>query len=590
MSIINHMTYGPDDRLEDIIIKEDGTPLHGEIQMFRRIYTDCDASPYNWHFWHNLRFPINVNAQSEIQIDFLLVCNKGVIIVEVKGGRIGINNGIYYYEGNGIQTPMQRTPFDQASDYKHALINHRIINSHQLFITTACAFPHTEMESTNPNPSLDCHYKLWSKIDQDDNDASFAYFCIDVIEEDKYRSNGGRGWSIDDLSDDEVNIAIRYLTNNFRDRRTIAYDEIELETIIRRLNVDNLNALKSLRKNDRIYIEGGPGTGKTTIAKAYIEKYSKLKGIYLCWNKLLEAKIRRELLMNNINGCEVKQFASLVLAIQNRVGDFGITIDNIADGTAIDLIKKMLEEYRKTDAFYPFDYVVVDEAQDIIDKGVIDLLQYTTSIIQNGMNNGKYLILYDTEQGYNSHSRQICETILDISKNGAHYILDENKRVPTNNGIVALANQLVEENLSAGELYGRIQERNYEYIQVSRNMTVDGVINYINGVIEKIEENNWDWNDYVILGISSLQYMETDFDETVYERIATLRKVKVLSEENICNRTDELAFTTIRPYKGLESNHIILIVDSCNTAQKLEELYIGMTRAIIDLKILVVNA
>jgi hypothetical protein len=73
MSIICH-DYKDINHLESVIVKEDGTPLRGEIDMYRRIYTDCKASDYTWHFWHDLRLTIPVGNQSEIQIDFFLVC------------------------------------------------------------------------------------------------------------------------------------------------------------------------------------------------------------------------------------------------------------------------------------------------------------------------------------------------------------------------------------------------------------------------------------------------------------------------------------------------------------------------------------
>lgn len=120
MPIINH-DYKKIDQLESIITHDNGKPLQGEIDMYRRIYADCDASPYTWHFWHDLRLPIPVKNQSEIQIDFFLVCEKGAIVVEVKGGGIGVRDGMFYFiadEG----TVMSRSPFDQADDYKYALI------------------------------------------------------------------------------------------------------------------------------------------------------------------------------------------------------------------------------------------------------------------------------------------------------------------------------------------------------------------------------------------------------------------------------------------------------------------------------------
>ena len=96
MPIISHVSYNNTSDLEAIITQNDGSPLYGEIEMFRRIYSDCSKSEYIWHFWHNLRLPVSVKNQNEIQIDFLLVSEKGVIIVEVKGGNVGIEQALYY--------------------------------------------------------------------------------------------------------------------------------------------------------------------------------------------------------------------------------------------------------------------------------------------------------------------------------------------------------------------------------------------------------------------------------------------------------------------------------------------------------------
>ena len=140
MAIINH-DYKDIDFLEHIIIKDDGSPLYGEIDMYRRIFRDCEKSNLNWHFWHDISLPIPVKGQSVIQIDFLLICEKGAVIVEVKGGKIGINNGVYYYDIPGYPEYMDRTPFDQANDYMYALINNKVIDVNRIFITTVCAFP-----------------------------------------------------------------------------------------------------------------------------------------------------------------------------------------------------------------------------------------------------------------------------------------------------------------------------------------------------------------------------------------------------------------------------------------------------------------
>ena len=314
MPIINH-DYKDIDFLEHIIVKDDGTPLYGEIDMYRRIFRNCETSCYHWHFWHDVRLPIPVKGQSSIQIDFLLACEKGIVIVEVKGGKIGIRNGVYYLENKDNLVDLNRTPFDQADDYMYALTNNKVVDKRKIFITTVCAFPHTRMSKTNDNDEMDQSWKLWSSIQQENGELSFADFCVNVIEKDKTQKRIYKP----DLNNDEVIDALKTLTYNFSDDGNRTYSNASLESIIEWLQVDNLRLFDSLRKNQRLVIEGGPGTGKTTLAKAFIKKHSDLRGIYVCWNKLLESKIKSELSKEGLNKCEVVQFASLFMRIQNQL-------------------------------------------------------------------------------------------------------------------------------------------------------------------------------------------------------------------------------------------------------------------------------
>lgn len=583
MPIISHNNYNITSDLEAIITQNDGKPLYGEIEMFRRIYQDCSNSDYTWHFWHDLRLPVSVKKQHEIQIDFLLVCEKGVLVVEVKGGLVGIYQGIYYYEVSRERTFMDRTPFDQARDYMQALIDNRIISSSQLFIDTVCAFPHTRMEHTSDNPHSDLGYKLWSKIQQDNTDSSFADFCIDVLERDKNKYGRTRP----DLTPNEVEVAIHSLLFNFADRSRNVYSERGLDAILERLKIDNLSTFNSLKKNERIFIEGGPGTGKTTIAKAYIEKYHTLRGLYLCWNKLLEAKIRNEIWQAGLPNCRVEQFASFVFSLQSNNSTEQISLEDISNGGDQGKLDKLFAHFRERVDFTPFDYIIIDEAQDVLDKGAIPLLNALTSVTSDGISTGRYLVFYDTEQGYNSESRKIEEIADVVALNGARFELDVNKRVPNNKEIVSFAKQLMA-GVSVKNLFEKIQEDNYDSARVIFFDGAKQLIKHINGIKNSIREHSHDWNDYVLLADSSTKREQSSGNEKLYDRIATVEGIKELSPRNICLNTSELPFTSILTYKGLESKHVILIINGRVDINAFE-LYIGMTRAIIDLQILVLN-
>lgn len=583
MPIISHVSYDNTSDLESIITQNDGSPLYGEIEMFRRIYSDCSNSDYTWHFWHNLRLPVSVKNQNEIQIDFLLVSEKGVIIVEVKGGKIGIEQGLYYYEASRERTYMERAPFDQARDYMYALISSKVISASQLFIDTVCAFPHTMMNHTSSNPRTDLGYKLWSKIQYDDKSKSFADFCISVLEYDKNKN----GWRRPDLQSQDVEIAIQSLLYNFADRSRNVYSERGMEAILQRLNIDNLSTFNSLQKNERLFIEGGPGTGKTTIARAYIEKYHTLRGLYLCWNKLLEAKIKNELWQAGLPNCSVEQFASFVFSLQSQIMSTKLSLEDITSGTAIDELRTLFSAVREGNDFVPYDYIIIDEAQDVLDKGATYLLDALTSVTKDGISTGRYLVFFDTEQGYNYESRQIDEIADALALNGARFILDVNKRVPTNKEIVSFAKMLLN-GTSAKNLFQCIIKENYASTQIFYFDGAKQLIKHINQIKKEIRDGAKNWNEYVILADSSTKKEQTTGNEKLYDRIATIEGIKELSPRNICQDTPEIPFTSMLAYKGLECKHVILVINGRTEINTLE-LYVGMTRAIIDLQLLVLQ-
>ena len=584
MPIINHTRYTDNSDLEAIITQADGSPLYGEIEMFKRIFADCNNSEYTWHFWHNLRLPVSIKNQTEIQIDFLLVCEAGVIIVEVKGGKVGIEQGFFYYEISRERKFMDRSPFDQASDYMYALINNKIISSSQLFLSTVCAFPHTYMEHTSANPNADLGYKLWARKQQDSSDCSFADFVIDILNSDKDK----KGWRRPMLSSKEVEIAIQSLLFTFRDRSSNVYSERRMEAILERLNIDNLSAFQSLQKNDRLFIEGGPGTGKTTIAKAYIEKFHTLRGLYLCWNKLLEAKINKEIIGCGLTNCRVEQFASFVFSLQSKVDNgIVITLEELSEGRSLEKLSSLFNSIREQTDFVPYDYIIIDEAQDVLDKGAVQLLNSLTAVTHDGISSGRYLVFFDTEQGYNHQNRQIDEIADAVAQNGARFVLDVNKRVPTNKEIVSFAKSLLEGE-SAIELLDRINAENYDSVKTLYFNGAKSLIKHLNAVKAEIREGSRNWNDYVVLADSSTKHELVSESEMFYDRIATIDGIKELNVRNICSDTGELPFTSILSYKGLESKHVILVINGRQEVNQLE-LYIGMTRAIIDLQILILQ-
>ncbi|HPZ25943.1 MAG TPA: ATP-binding protein, partial [Kaistella sp.] len=146
------------------------------------------------------------------------------------------------------------------------------------FFCEATAFPHVDypFESKLIDNKL-----LWTSYLAKDYEGSIEKFLLNVFDYSKSKHQKHfRNYS--EVSQKEY-FAIKKILS------PIIGDRNHLNTIntLEWLGIQNIEILDGLYKNPRIMIEGPPGSGKTTIAKAFIDKQHNKNGIYLCWNNLL---------------------------------------------------------------------------------------------------------------------------------------------------------------------------------------------------------------------------------------------------------------------------------------------------------------
>ena len=557
-----------------------GNVLQGEKDMFERIVRDCEASPLTWYMWYDKTFHISYCGQNEIQIDFLLICQEGAIVVEVKGGTIDLIRGFYYYSYKGTLKEMNRSPFKQAHDYKWALLNNGVLNKDLIFVDFVCAFPHSKLDISRDNSQANISHKLWNKLNQDSND-SFADFCLNVIRKEK-RSNRI-------MTEEELNRIINSLAPSIEDK--YKYSLTSLREVLDWLHIDNLSILEGLRKNSRILIEGGPGTGKTTMAKAYIKRHCGLNGLYLCWTGLLASKVRLDLDKERLDTCVVKTFNNYIKEITDS--EF-----NIEEKYSTQNFRKEFQNALCKVKKVNYDYIIVDEAQDVADKGVDILLEELLGTCQDGLRQGRYLVFYDLEQGYNNLTRSLNEVITKIAEYSACYVLDENKRVPTNKLIVDYANKVltIEHNNDSYETYLETLIKDHiPGLTISTHKSVRDVKKAIKEHALLLAKYCGEMSSTTLLVHSDLKYKEDEDDDSVFDIIAEMNSLLIpLSEKTIERKSKEsLAFTTILKYKGLEDNNIILVIPYSKIKSSwdnfLFEIYVGMTRAIMNLDIIILK-
>ena len=576
--------------LRDIssITKPDGTKLYGEAVMYERILKDLDASEKEWHFFYNLKLNLKVKDKSHIEIDFFVICDEGAVIVEVKGGIVSVSRGEYHVsQHSGGSLPLKQSPYDQADDYRNALWNNQVINKRELFVEIACAFPFTPRFQTSTDQRLDLSSKTWFSDQQNDSATSFSDFCLDVIHSGK---SAIANFHDHILTPREVRLLVEKFAPTVC--TSTGYSESDIDDILEWLKVDDVNTLLSLSKNPRIVIEGGPGTGKTTIAKAYIKKYSSQRGLYLCKNALLAERMRFLLKQENLINCQVYQYDRFLFSISNNQ----LTLDEISTNGAnpTGRVSEFLQKYKDSESFKSYNYIVVDETQDILDSGIDILLDKLSCIGDAGLQDGRFLVFYDTDQAYQSSHRNLDAFANRITSNAAMFKMLVNKRVGTNLDIYNYSVRVrdAQQMSDVAPIFDEIESQKGLPINIKHVKNASEAFAYVCQVAANVNQNRTG-DDTILLTHSNIGRIPlvpgNPNSKTLIDMLDTCRNCRELTTTNI-NRSNEdsLMRTTMLKFKRLERKWVHLLVKTEDYFD-CYELFVGMSRAIMQLNIILLD-
>jgi hypothetical protein len=402
---------------------DDRTPP-GERDVFNMLA----AGPNDWVALHSLDLaPWNRGLRTEI--DFVvMIPDTGMLCLEVKS-----HHSISFTNGRWLPPEISRSPFKQASDGRHTFYR-RLRELAPQFgyvpVVHCCIFTNACFDVA-PNLSVPLREFMDARVFR--TFATGEAFCADL--KTRMLSSIDAEYSLQRLArplsaaqvDALVGICLPVQKRRPGARDEISRREREIEHLLR---VQQKPVLQLAALNDRVLVGGAAGTGKTLIAMEVARRAAEggRRAGLVCFNQLvgdwMQDQIRREGVPppNLIAGRAIRIMAEMT----------GVTIPrDPPPGYWDEELPEQLEE-RLTDpdfrAAAQFDYLVVDEAQDLLARP--SLWECLTRFLDGGVSGGSYCLLGDFENQILGERQAMDEALAAIRAAGkpAAYHLSENCR------------------------------------------------------------------------------------------------------------------------------------------------------------------
>jgi hypothetical protein len=236
--------------------------------------------PDGWTAWHALR--LRSSGRSEGEADFVIAApGRGVLIVEVKGGRIELVGG--HWRQNGA--PLDRAPRQQAVNAAHLIEG--LLRARGVAMPpyeSASVFPETEFSM--PPGAADVVGMVLGK-----RDLTWLGHELPGLFE---RALAGRP----PPADDRWIAAIHALWGEtWIPSVTLADQTRDAARRLLQLDDEQLTVLDYAGTNPRAIVEGGAGTGKTVVAGELVARRARAgqRALYVCFTDALARVVDRNL-------------------------------------------------------------------------------------------------------------------------------------------------------------------------------------------------------------------------------------------------------------------------------------------------------
>lgn len=323
-----------------------------EVPLFEALHDLPDEwRVYGSVIWQSLRD----GREGDGEVDFVL-CHRayGLLVVEVKGGEIYVENGSWFRKtGRGPKSITN--PFQQITTNKYALL--AFLRDHDLgrvSINHAVCFPHS-----SDRGQIGTY-----------GDPAVTWWSGDLLDARAAVSRTIKHWNMRSEMSPSQLLKIDQLLAPTVDFKLVLADAVgHINKSLLKLTDDQLKTFRSIQRNRRAIVRGGPGTGKTLLSVARVKRFATegFRVLWTCYNELLAKVVAAELK----GTADALTFHSLCM---REAGKAKIALPRLLDDEFWHKTAPELLVLASATNGTSYDAVIIDEGQDF-DQNWIDALQ-----------------------------------------------------------------------------------------------------------------------------------------------------------------------------------------------------------------------
>ena len=362
----------------------------GERDLFLRLRNSSDTE--GWFVLHSLDIAEH-NRQVNGEIDMIVVIpGMGVLCLEVKACQsLRIEQGAWYYGRNS--KPDYRGPFKQASSAMHSLRGNFFSRGPlaKTVFVSGVVFTHVNFDLASPE------WHTWQFVDSRQYQAKpIADLLRSMLASARHHLSGKPScrW-FDPNSLEPTPRQCKDIANILRPSFEV-YESPKsrfqrTQNEIKKFTEEQFVALDAMQGNNRVLYKGPAGTGKTVLAIEAVRRacLNNKRALFLCYNRLLSKKLAEE-----VGDLEPKVHCSTLHSLLlNIAGKSARNPD--PEFWRNELPRLALESLIQSNSNQQYDYLVVDEVQDLCHAPYLEVLD---CLLKDGLQHGSFVAFGDFEK------------------------------------------------------------------------------------------------------------------------------------------------------------------------------------------------